>query len=193
MGVIYGTRRAETANLAGSTLTRSRKLNPAGRALGRAKPRQKLSCGRAAVDSDQGGPPISTMAPAGYQRVPTNLSTTQRRVAARNNPVPLAVRLVLGGAALGAVLYWWPVLDGSYRFLLFVFAIIMWAQFTTGAWSQNAREYRRHTDQLQNNEMKRAWGIFKEAAVGKTAIPINALDRVHARRSGGASQIAARA
>ncbi len=125
------------------------------------------------------------MAPAGYQRVPTNLSTAQRRVAARNNPVPLAVRLVLGGAALSAALYWWPVLDGSYRFLLFVFAIIMWAQFTTGAWSQNAREYRRHTDQLQNNEMKRAWGIFKEAAVGKTAIPINALDRVHARRSGG--------
>ena len=134
---------------------------------------------------NQGGPPISIMAPVGYQRVPTNLSTTQRRVAARNNPVPLAVRLVLGGAALGAVLYWWPVLDGSYRFLLFVFAIIMWAQFTTGAWSQNAREYRRHTDQLQNNEMKRAWGIFKEAAVGKTAIPINALDRVHARRPGG--------
>ena len=143
--------------------------------------------------SEQGGLPISIMAPAGYQRVPTNLSTAQRRVAARNNPVPLAVRLVLGGAALGAALYWWPVLDGSYRFLLFVFAIIMWAQFTTGAWSQNAREYRRHTDQLQNNEMKRAWGIFKEAAVGKTAIPINALDRVHARRPGGASQTAARA
>jgi hypothetical protein len=143
--------------------------------------------------SDQGGLPISIMAPAGYQRVPTNLSTTQRRVAARNNPVPLSVLIVLGGAAFGAALYWWPVLDGSYRFLLIVFAIIMWAQFTTGAWSQNAREYRRHTDQLQNNEMKRAWGIFKEAAIGKTAIPINALDRVHARRSGGTSQMAARA
>jgi len=140
-----------------------------------------------------------TMAPAGYQRVPThpnpnpNLSTVQRRVAARNNPVPLAVRLVLAGAALGAVLYWWPVLDAGYRFLLFVFAIIMWAQFTTGAWSQNAREYRRHTDRLQNNEMKRAWGMFKEAAVGKTAIPINALGRVHGRRPEGSGRMAARA
>ena len=82
------------------------------------------------------------------------------------------------------------MLDGSYRFLLIVFAIIMWAQFTTGAWSQNAREYRRHTDELQNKEMQRAWGIFKEAAVGKTAIPINALNRVHTRRSGGSSQMA---
>ena len=126
------------------------------------------------------------MAPAGYQSVPTQptqASTTMRRVAARNNPVPLGVRLVLGGAAVGACMYWWPVLDGPYRFLLAVFAIILWAQFTTGAWSQNAREYRRHTDELQNKEMKRAWGIFKEAAVGKTAIPINALGRVHARRA----------
>ena len=138
-------------------------------------------------------PSVSTMAPAGYQRVPTNLSTVQRRVAARNNPVPLAVLLVLASAALGAVLYWWPVLDAGYRFLLFVFAIILWAQFTTGAWSQNAREYRRHTDQLQNNEMKRAWGMFKEAAVGKTAIPINALGRVHGRRPEGSGRMAARA
>ena len=85
------------------------------------------------------------------------------------------------------------MLDGSYRFLLIVFAIIMWAQFTSGAWSQNAREYRRHTDELQNKKMgdaTRAWGIFKEAAVGKTAIPINALNRVHTRRSGGSSQMA---
>ena len=58
-------------------------------------------------------PSVSTMAPAGYQRVPTNLSTVQRRVAARNNPVPLAVLLVLASAALGAVLYWWPVLDAG--------------------------------------------------------------------------------
>ena len=122
-------------------------------------------------------------------------------MAARNNPVPLAVRLVLGAASFGASLYWWPVLDGTYRFLLIVFSIIMWAQFSTGAWSQNAREYRKHTDELQHNEMKKAWGIFKEAAVGKQAIPINklgrqpiptsALDRVHARRSMGASQMAA--
>ena len=46
------------------------------------------------------------MAPSGYQRVPTQPSTTMRRIAARNNPVPLAVLLVLGGAAVGTSLYW---------------------------------------------------------------------------------------
>ena len=59
---------------------------------------------------------IGIMAPSGCQRVPIpqpsrRASTTMRvcdlrQVAARNSPVPLAVLLVLGGAAVGTSLYW---------------------------------------------------------------------------------------
>ena len=113
------------------------------------------------------------MAPRGYQRVPTRPGRAREVGAA--TPLPLPLRLVLAAVVLCAGAYWWPVMNGTYRFLVAVFSVILWAQMSTGAWSQDAREFRRQTDAMQSREMRRAWSTFKEAAVGKNAVSINAL------------------
>ena len=66
---------------------------------------------------------------------------------------------------------------------------ILWAQVSTGAWAQDARVFRRHTDALQKQERQRAWRAFKEAAFGKSAVQINALGGLKppARRASRAS------
>ena len=110
--------------------------------------------------------------PGGYTRVPT---APGRARAAAGTPLPLALRNLLAAAALCAGAYWWPAMNGTYRFLLVVFSVILWAQVSTGAWAQDARVFRRHTDALQKQERQRAWRAFKEAAFGKNAVQINAL------------------
>ena len=112
------------------------------------------------------------MMPGGYTRVPT---APGRVRAAAGTPLPLALRILLAAAALCGGAYWWPAMNGTYRFLLVVFSVILWAQVSTGAWAQDARVFRRHTDALQKQERQRAWRAFKEAAFGKSAVQINAL------------------
>ena len=103
-----------------------------------------------------------------YQRVPSDELP-------QGEPVPLFVRVPLALLVVAGTAYYWPVLNSTNRFLVVTFSIIMWAVLSTGAWNQDARKYRKKTDALQRQEMRKAWSTFKEAAVGEDAIPINKL------------------